>query len=165
MERNSLRAGEQGFHFMKSVKDRFVQVCASFFYIGYLPVGPGTFGSLAGLALAWYLHQYILSLFIVLTVLGLAICKPSVRLFSKHDSQHFVLDEVAGMLLSVLWLPLDPITYINGFLLFRILDTFKPWPIILLQRSKSAFSIMTDDLAAGLAVNLILRIFLHVSVI
>lgn len=150
---------------MTLLRQRIIKVCASFFYIGYLPVGPGTFGSLAGLALAWFFHDQLLAMFVVLTLLGIFIAGDSVKVFGKHDSSRFVLDEVSGMMLTVLWLPLDPIVYINGFVLFRILDTFKPWPIILLQRSKNASSIMTDDLAAGLGAHLILRILLYFSVI
>ena len=68
-----------------------------------------------------------------------------------------MLDEVCGMMATVLWLPKTLPVFIAAFLLFRLLDIWKPWPISWLQDQKHPFSIMHDDLAAGLLGNLILR--------
>ena len=114
-------------------------------------------GSLAGLAIAWYLNKPLLTEFIFLSFIGFLICEPAVRVYGRKDPQVFVLDEVCGMILSVLWIPLNPALYLIGFILFRIFDSVKPWPISVIQRSASAYAIMWDDLAAGLAVNICLQ--------
>ena len=97
--------------------------------------------------------------FAIGSVIGLTISKPAAFLFKQSDPKEFVLDEVAGMMLSLLWLPRKIWVYIAAFVLFRVLDIFKPWPISLIQKSKHPSSIMSDDLAAGAFTNLILRLF------
>src|SRR3989338_31830 len=137
--------------------NRLVRLLASFFYLGYLP-DPGTFGSLAGLLIAWVFYGSLPALFFVLTVLGLLVCRPAVNVFKSKDPQHFVLDEVCGMMLSVLWLPHSIIYFAGGFLLFRFFDILKPGPIRWLENRKNPMSIMWDDLAAGAVSNIILQI-------
>lgn len=125
---------------------RFV---ASFAYIGYAPFAPGTLGSAAGMALAWFFPQALVAMALTFSLSGLAICRLSQAAFNHADPSAFVLDEVAGMMLSVLWLPHDIIWYVLAFLLFRVLDVSKPGPIGMMQRSASPYSIMGDDLLAG----------------
>ncbi len=155
----------------------WVKAAASFFYVGYLPFAPGTFGSLAGLLIAWYFYGAIPYLTLVLCVVGFAICKSATIVFSSkprvssrgtsaeavdglvasRDPTPFVLDEVCGMMLSVLWLPKTPAVFLVAFILFRLLDTLKPWPISRIQKNANPLSIVWDDLAAGALVNLILQ--------
>lgn len=138
----------------------WVKTLASFFYIGNLPKAPGTFGSLAGFALAWFFNQHLWALLAALSFVGFAIAPAAQKAFGQNDPKEFVLDEVAGMMLAVLWIPKSLVFFITGFLLFRLFDIWKPWPIILIQKSQRAVSIMWDDLAAGLLANLMLQIFL-----
>jgi phosphatidylglycerophosphatase A len=133
----------------------FVKIAASFFYVGYLPWTPGTAGSAAGLALAWILYPHLLYWTLALCVVGFLVCAPAEQVFGAKDPQTFVLDEVCGMMLSVIWLPKEIWVFATAFILFRLLDWLKPWPISILQRQKNPLSIMWDDLAAGLATNLI----------
>ena len=135
----------------------FVKALASFFYIGYLPLAPGTWGSLAGLASAWWFYPVLAPLTLILSVIGFCLCRPAEDAFQTKDPARFVLDEVCGMMLSVLWLPRSPRIFIAAFVLFRIVDTLKPCPICLIQKSKSPLSIMWDDLAAAVLVNLFLQ--------
>lgn len=136
-----------------------IKLLASFFFTGKLPWCPGTFGSLVGLGLAWGLDPLFAGWFLVVfCLLGFWISDPARRAFHSDDPKEFVLDEVCGMMLAVLWLPKTLGIYLAGFVLFRILDTLKPWPISLVQKSKNPLAIMGDDLLAGIGVNLILRV-------
>ena len=135
----------------------WIKAVASFFYVGFLPKAPGTFGSLAGLILAWFLNPNIVFILSALSIIGFVI-SPAARIaFRQDDPKEFVIDEVTGMMLTVLWLPKKLVLFILGFLIFRVLDIWKPWPIRLIQKNKNALSIMWDDLAAGFFANLILQ--------
>lgn len=134
-----------------------IKSIASFFYIGHLPVAPGTFGSLAGLLLAWHFNEALPALFFCLCVAGLLVAAPAESVYGTKDPKQFVLDEVCGMMLGLLWLPKEISIFISAFLLFRLLDIWKPWPVSLLQKNKNPLSIMWDDLACGVAVNAALQ--------
>ena len=137
---------------------RAVGLIASFFYVGYAPWIPGTFGSLAGAVLAWQLNPTLPYLLFFFSILGFCVSAPAEQFFESKDPKQFVMDEVCGMMLSVLWLPHDWRLFAAGFVLFRFFDVLKPWPISRIQSSRSPLSIMWDDLAAGAAVNVILQI-------
>ena len=138
----------------------WVKAIASFFYVGYLPKAPGTFGSLAGLWLAWLFNRELVFILIAFSVIGFAISPAARSAFRQEDPREFVLDEVAGMMLGLLWIPKKPVLFMLGFLFFRIFDIWKPWPICRIQENKNALSIMWDDLAAGFFANLILQVLL-----
>src|SRR3989338_4383444 len=129
--------------------NNWVKALASFFYVGYLPWAPGSFGSLAGLLIAWYFYGALPYLTIAFCLLGFILCKPATAVFSSKDPAPFVLDEVCGMMLGVLWLPKTPVVFLAGFILFRLFDILKPWPISRIQKNPNPSSIMLDDLAAG----------------
>ena len=140
-----------------------VRITASFLYVGYLPLAPGTFGSIAGLLIAYFLPSNLPFCTFSLSLLGCLICEKSRIVFKKDDPSNFVLDEVCGMMLSVLYLPKALWVYGLAFVLFRAGDVLKPWPVSLIQRHKSPWSIMGDDLAVGFFVNLILQATLHIQ--
>jgi phosphatidylglycerophosphatase A len=140
------------------MKMRLVRMLTSFFYVGYAPFWPGCFGSAAGLAvLHWTDPVSAAILLILFSAVGFVLCEPSRTAFSSDDPKPFVLDEVAGMMLSVLFLPKSIFIYAAGFIIFRILDVVKPWFIGRIQNQKGAWSIMADDLAAGFLTNCIVR--------
>lgn len=138
-----------------------VGTIATSFGVGFIPLVPATWASAALATLAWYLGGVSIYWVIGLSLAGLWACKGSQDLFRSADPKQFVMDETCGMLLSLVGLPLDLGYYIGAFILFRLLDIVKPWPISRIQQSKHATSIMWDDLAAGLATNLILQIALR----
>ncbi len=135
----------------------FIKAIASFFYIGHLPIAPGTFGSVAGLLLAWTSNETLTYVFLPLCVAGFLVAAPAENVYGAKDPKQFVLDEVCGMMLGLLWLPKEIVIFIIAFLLFRLLDVWKPWPVSLLQKNKNPLSIMWDDLACGIAVNVALQ--------
>ena len=78
-----------------------------------------------------------------------------------HDRQEIVIDEVAGFLITMAMIPLTWQTWVAGFLLFRFFDAVKPWPISVLDKKvKGGLGVVVDDVAAGLAANLILQVLI-----
>lgn len=142
------------------------KILSTFFYIGYLPLIPGTFGSLAGIVLFYLIKANVLNytLFtLAVIVIGFLVCGKSEKAMQKNDPRYIVIDEVSGMLLSLMFIPYDIKFVIIAFILFRILDTLKPYPAGCLERLKGSIGIMSDDLIAGLYTNLILQVVLRVT--
>lgn len=142
------------------------KVVSTFFFIGYFPFWPGTLASLAGLCLFYLLGGnpvLLIASAIFFCVLGFVFCGRAERIFAKLDAPCIVIDEVAGMLLSFIFIPYSPSTAAIGFLLFRIFDSIKPYPAGALQELKGSAGIMCDDIAAGLYTNIILQLVLRFS--
>jgi phosphatidylglycerophosphatase A len=131
------------------------RVLATWFGCGYAPKGPGTAGSLAAIAIAWALHAYfgftqfaILSLLI--TIPGIWAADVTARASKSKDPQIVVIDEVAGQ-----WITLAGVaafswkTWLAAFVLFRLFDIWKPWPVRRLEKLPGGFGIMADDVMAG----------------
>jgi phosphatidylglycerophosphatase A len=136
------------------------KITATFFYVGYLPLIPGTFGSLAALLLFIFLKPGPVAACVFLAVfmlLGFVSCGKAEKLFKSKDPKYIVIDEVAGMFLTLLFVPLDLKLLLIGFLLFRALDTLKPYPADRLQKLNGSAGIMLDDIVAGFYANLILQ--------
>lgn len=146
---------------------RFItKILSTFFYIGYLPLIPGTFGSLAGIFLIYLVKVYALNyllLTLVVIVIGFLVCGQAEKAMQKKDPRYVVIDEVSGMLLSLLFLPYDIKLVIIAFILFRVLDTLKPFPAGRLEKLKGSVGIMSDDLIAGLYTNFILQVVIRVT--
>lgn len=127
---------------------------------------PGTFGSLAGIFLFWLiranptLHLILLS---ALVIIGFAVAKPAEQLLGEKDSSRIVIDEVCGMLIALLFLPLDIRVVVTAFLLFRILDAFKARPASELEKLPNGIGVMADDIVAGIYTNIILQVVLRVA--
>jgi phosphatidylglycerophosphatase A len=133
---------------------------------GYSPVAPGTAGSALGLALFWPLSWLSGPIQVALTVLlfvvgTLAATHVAARV-GRKDPGIVVVDEVVGQWISLLFLPLTPATAVVGFLLFRLMDVWKPWPARDFERLPGGLGIMTDDVMAGIYANLVLRVGLLV---
>lgn len=130
--------------------------------LGWSRLGPGTAGSLGAIPLAWVLKQALpdplayLAMLIVVVCFGIWICHQATRILNVKDPGSVVLDEIAAVLLIFAIVPWTWWTAIAGFILFRILDISKPWPIRVLERLPGGWGIMADDLFAGGAVGLIL---------
>lgn len=122
---------------------------------GLVPWLPGTFGTLAGIplylliaGLPWPLY---LAMTVALFIVGVFLCDKTARDAGVHDHPAIVWDEIVGLLMTLLWAPAGWLWIVAGFVLFRVFDMLKPWPIGLLDRYvKGGFGIMLDDLVAGL---------------
>ncbi len=128
---------------------------------GFLPVAPGTAGSLVGLVLFCVLYQFPLMVqvtaVVLVSLLGVAAASRVARRSGVEDPGMVVIDEVAGMWVSLLFLPFSPVTAVAGFVLFRVMDVVKPAPARQLERLPGGWGIMCDDLMAGIYANLLLR--------
>lgn len=134
---------------------------ASVFYIGYLPVAPGTLGSLASLVLYYFIcHDALIMAVVILIViiLGFMTAGRVEKVFGEKDPGEIVIDEFAGMLISLYRLPPTMGYVVTGFLLFRFFDIVKPKPIQSLEKLKGSLGIMSDDIIAGVYANIALQI-------
>lgn len=135
---------------------------ATCFGVGYLPVAPGTFGSLAGLVL-WLVLPTPTALAVAIVVsFGVGAWASSVaeKHFAASDPGPAVIDEVMGMLATMFMNPSGWLSASAGFFLFRLFDVVKPYPANRLERLPGGIGIMADDLMAAIYANLALRVCL-----
>jgi len=137
-------------------------LCATFFGSGYSPVAPGTAGSAAGLVLIVPLRLLgmpWLDLAAVAIIFGVGVWSATIveRESGKEDPGIVVLDEVLGMLISLLWLPVSWPVVVAAFLAFRVFDIIKPWPAGRLEYLGGGLGIMADDAMAGVYANLLVQ--------
>jgi phosphatidylglycerophosphatase A len=92
----------------------------------------------------------LIAFFVIVTLVGTWAAHVAEPLLGRKDPGAIVIDEVAGMTLSVLWLPVTVPTLLAGFVLFRIFDVVKPFPANRLQALPGGIGVMIDDLVAGL---------------
>lgn len=121
---------------------------------GYAPKAPGTFGTLTGVAIYLLAQSLPLAWYVAFTTLGFALgvwaCGRAARDLGVHDHPGIVWDEVIGYLVTMTAAPQGAVWVLAGFLLFRLFDIVKPWPISWLDRRvQGGAGIMIDDLAAG----------------
>jgi len=132
---------------------------------GFSPLAPGTVGTLGALPLAWAVSRLepLAAWAFLLAFLALAIHAASRagRYWQVVDAQPIVIDEVLGYLTAVAFLPFTWRTALVAFLLFRLFDILKPWPVSRLDRWKTAAGVVLDDVAAGLLAWGGLRLLLH----
>ena len=122
---------------------------------GLAPFAPGTFGSIPGVLLFWLTLDFGLyvqfGIAAALVLFGVSICGESARRLGIHDHGGIVWDEISGVYITLLAAPLTLTGWILAFMLFRVMDIVKPWPIRDLDhRLKGGLGIMLDDLAAAL---------------
>lgn len=119
---------------------------------GYSPLAPGTAGSLVTLVAVWFLPFTPLTLagtLVAVTVIGTWAAHRVERALGRKDPSVIVIDEVAGMLMSVLLLPRTIPVLVTAFLLFRLFDIWKPFPAYESQALSGGLGVMLDDLIAG----------------
>jgi len=127
-------------------------VLASVFGAGYVPVASGTVGSFVTVVAIWLLPLTPLRIAVALVVVilvGIWAGSRVERVLGKKDPGVIVIDEVAGMLLSVILLPRTIPVLITAFLLFRLFDIWKPFPARESQALTGGVGVMVDDLIAG----------------
>jgi len=161
------------------------------FGVGYLPIAPGTYGSMVGvliyLAAEWsiayvgisvfnlsrrseqldaWIHAAILVAFLLFSLLGIWAAGRSTELFGNKDPQQAVVDEVIGQLIVFLFIPfgLDWYYLLAGFLLFRLFDIWKPYPIDSLQNLPAGLGVCADDILAGVYGGVCLAIMYAVNI-
>jgi phosphatidylglycerophosphatase A len=127
-------------------------VLASVFGAGYAPVASGTVGSLVTAVAVWLLPltpARIGVALVVVVLVGMWAGSRVERVLGRKDPGIIVIDEVAGMLLSVILLPRTIPVLVTAFLLFRLFDVWKPFPARESQALSGGMGVMVDDLIAG----------------
>lgn len=135
---------------------------ASFGYVGFFPVAPGTAGSLAALALFAFIRWIgvpaaELAAIVAVFAVGVWAAHGTEIALARKDPGVVVIDEVLGMLITLALLPLSLAGIALGFLFFRALDVIKPYPAAQLEHLHGGLGIMADDAVAGLYAHLALR--------
>ncbi|MFA5145482.1 MAG: phosphatidylglycerophosphatase A [Candidatus Omnitrophota bacterium] len=150
-----------------NTRNIIIKTLSTFFYVGYLPFIPGTFGSMAGILLFYFIRNSPLAYALTtlfLIILGFLVSGEAEKILNKKDPRCIVIDEVCGMLLALMFVPYDIRLIVIAFVLFRILDSLKPFPAGRLQDLKGGPGVMLDDIVAGLYTNLILQALLRLAV-
>jgi len=135
------------------------------FGVGLVPKAPGTFGTLIAIPLYLLIAPLSLGIYLMvvflLFMLGILICQRCEERIQLSDHSGIVWDEIVGYLITMIAIPLSWPAVIAGFVLFRVFDVLKPWPIRVLDRSiHGGLGIMLDDALAGLFAGLCLHLFL-----
>ncbi|MGC2328882.1 MAG: phosphatidylglycerophosphatase A [Candidatus Sulfotelmatobacter sp.] len=153
---------------------RWATVVATFFGIGRLHPGPGSWGS-AATVLLWSAIAYGLApalrtpvaifLAVVVVLIGIPAATRVARGSGVKDPQFVVVDEVAGQLIALIGVPLGWTTFLAGFILFRGFDILKPPPVRQLEALPEGTGIVVDDVAAGLYAFVVMHLLLHFGVL
>jgi phosphatidylglycerophosphatase A len=135
---------------------------ATFGYVGYFPIAPGTAGSLAALllyALVRWAGTPAVELATMIAVLAIGIWAASgtERALDRKDPGPVVIDEVLGMLMTLAFMPLSWGGIAAGFVLFRVFDVIKPFPAGRLEHLPGGLGIMADDAMAGVYGQIVMR--------
>ena len=132
------------------------RLVATWFGVGYAPVAPGTWGSLAALPFAWLIVWLggawaLVAAAATLFLIGWWASEAVVASTRSSDPQYIVVDEIVGQWLTLAVAPLDPLAYGLGFLLFRAADILKPWPAGWADRQVTGgLGVMLDDCLAAI---------------
>lgn len=144
------------------MKNSVAKIIATFFYVGLIPIGPGTFGTIAAIPLFYALSFTNLYIYLAVTVLIILVSVWASTLaesiFHKADPGQVVADEVSGFLVTMILVPPTITNIFLGFLLFRLFDIAKPYPVREMEKLPGGWGIVIDDVAAGLYACLALHI-------
>ena len=149
-------------------RNDFIVFFATGCFTGFLPIMPGTWGTFAAIPIVMLvlranaIVQGIIA--IVFVTLAAWLAGRAEILFQGRDARPIVIDEMAGFLISLLWLPLSPLSLGLGFVLFRLFDIVKPPPISILEkRVQGGWGVVIDDVLAGVLTNATLRLLFIVA--
>ena len=143
------------------MRDHLARLLSTFFYVGNVPVAPGSLASLAGTLLAVIFHGdpavYIV-FWGAITLVGFAVSGRVEKLLGQKDPSCVVIDEVSGIMIAFFLIPLTWPTVFTAFFLFRAFDMFKIYPVNRFEELPGAVGIMADDLWAGLYTNIVMQL-------
>ncbi len=150
----------------KSFAQQSLMIFVTWFGCGKSPVAPGTVGTLGALPLVWLVAQLnplggMIFIF-TFTVAAMLLAHMHELMTGAHDPGEVVVDEVVGFLITMLWIPFHWPNVLAAFVIFRILDILKPFPISYIDRKvKGGVGAVGDDLLAGIIGNVILHALLQ----
>ncbi len=136
---------------------------ATGFYVGRIGPAPGTLGTLLGIPvvhLASFNQWTILLALVVVFLIGLVTSQQVITVSGEEDPEEVVIDEIAGYVACFLFVEPSLKAYVLAFVLFRVIDIFKPFPVNLFERFPGAYGVMLDDVVAGVMTSVILFLLL-----
>jgi phosphatidylglycerophosphatase A len=149
---------------------RWARLIATFFGVGRLRPGPGSWAS-AATVLLWAAGAHFvplslrgplaIALAVLITLIGIPAATQVSRAAALKDPQFVVIDEVAGQLIALIAVPLSWKSLVAGFILFRAFDIIKPPPVRQLEALPKGVGIMLDDVAAGICALVVVHLLLH----
>jgi phosphatidylglycerophosphatase A len=147
-----------------------VTLVATSFGSGFSPIGPGTMGTLTAIPMAWAVARLpgwaFLAATIVITAIGTWAAERFQQAHGTDDDQRIVVDEVAGYFVTLLLVPKTGAALLLAFILFRLFDIWKPFPIRLIDRHVGGgWGVMADDLGAGVYGALVLFALQHYGIV
>jgi phosphatidylglycerophosphatase A len=135
-------------------KNKMIKILATGFGAGLSPVVPGTMGSAVGVlvCLLSYPVPWIFRLVFVVAISAVSIyvSGQAESLYGKKDDQRIVIDEIAGLQVAMLPVAITGLNLCAAFVLFRIFDIWKPFPVDRLQNLSGGWGIVADDIGAGI---------------
>ena len=154
---------------MSELHDRAAVLLARGFGAGCSPVAPGTVGTAVAVPLVCLqlvLSTEVFLVFVLVFVLGAVyVAAVADKQMDETDDPSIVVDEMAGFLIAMAYVPLTPWSLLGGFVLFRALDIFKPPPINTVERKFSGgLGIVGEDLVAGLMTNALLQLAIWANI-
>jgi len=148
-------------------RDKAILFLATGGHTGDIPFAPGTFGTVVGLLPCFLLSEIntngALFLIIIFIAIAILIAHRAEALLKQKDPGCIVIDEIAGLMVTLWGLTFSVLPVISGFILFRLFDIFKPFPIRLIDKKISGGAgIVMDDVVAGVFSHLTVRMFLYI---
>jgi len=153
---------------------RWASLTATFFGIGHMRPGPGTWAS-AATTILWaalahalplpFRTLVIIALAAIITLVGIPAATRVSRASARKDPGFVVIDEVAGQLISLIAVPLAWQSFLAGLILFRAFDILKPPPVRQLERLPEGTGIVLDDVAAGIYALALMQLLLHLGLL
>ncbi len=153
---------------------KLAKIIASGFYSGYAPFAPGTFGSLFGVILGYFLNSILLqsgiggnifiisNIFMVIIIYFIGVwAVKKVHHIWKHDDGRIVIDEIVGVWLSLIFIPVQLKYYILALVVFRFFDILKPLGVKKIDKLGGDISVMLDDVLAGFYSMIVMVIAVH----
>src|SRR5271170_2875128 len=152
----------------------WAKLVSTFFGIGLMRPGPGSWGSAATILLWWLASRWIAPgwqplaaalLALAAVLLGIPAATRLSRASGLKDPQFVVIDEVTGQLIAMIAVPVSWKSVLLGFILFRGFDIVKPPPVRQLERLPDGFGIVIDDVGAGLYALAVMQLVLHFGIL
>ncbi len=156
----------------KTILQWIRKTLSSLFFLGYIPLMPGTIGSLVTAGLLWYFRDSVAPFFmpqyavkfcffyIIFLAITIFLSNDSKETHGSEDSKHIIIDECAGQIITFFLHPLSWRVLLLGFLLYRFYDIVKPFPVYKFEEIEDGLGVTMDDVAAGVMANVSLFIII-----